>query len=103
MTIAAGVAPASAERVPPTSTSPDQDGTSDPHNDRTDRTLLRLNAAVRRIDLTFKLVAPLFLSLLASTVGYRFSAVVLLGIGVGIAGFEVVCFGVVYAKLSYIR
>ncbi|KAG8784481.1 hypothetical protein FRC12_018651 [Ceratobasidium sp. 428] len=66
--------------------------------DSTDRILLQLNTTLRRIDLVCKLVAPLFVSLLTSTVGYRFSAVVLLGVGVITAVFETVFAGVVYAK-----
>lgn len=66
--------------------------------ERVDRILLRLNTTLRRIDLICKLVAPLFVSLLTSTVGYKFSAVVLLGTGVVTAAFEEVFVGVVYRR-----
>ncbi|KAG9126466.1 hypothetical protein FRC07_003317 [Ceratobasidium sp. 392] len=86
-----------AERSPATHT-PDQNPSPNSESDNADRVLLRLNTALRRIDLICKLVAPLFVSLLTSTVGYRLSAVVLLGVGVIAAVFETVFAGVVYAK-----
>jgi iron-regulated transporter 1 len=97
MAIAAGAIPAGIQ-LPPTPALPDHDIGSDSQNDRTDRTLLRLNTTLRRIDLICKLVAPLFVSLLTSTIGYRLSAAVLLGMGVVAAAFEAIFVGVVYAK-----
>lgn len=76
----------------------DSTATSAPQADHIDRTLLRLNTTLRRIDLICKLVAPLFVSLLTSTIGYLRSAVVLLSIGLVTAVFECVFVGIVFRK-----
>ncbi|QRV88221.1 iron-regulated transporter [Ceratobasidium sp. AG-Ba] len=93
MAIAAGSASNNAQRPPSASAS-----TRDPDLEHTDRVLLRLNTTLRRIDLICKLVAPLFVSLLTTTVGYRLSAAVLLAIGLMSAVFEAIFVGIVYAK-----
>ncbi|EUC66167.1 iron-regulated transporter, putative [Rhizoctonia solani AG-3 Rhs1AP] len=63
-----------------------------------DRVLLKLNTTLRRIDLVCKLVAPLFVSLLTSTIGYTYSAVALLSISLGTAIFEIMFVGVTYKR-----
>lgn len=63
-----------------------------------DRSLLRLNTIMRRIDLLCKLLAPLFVSLLTSTIGYPLSAIVLLAIGVLTMVFEFLFVKIVYRK-----
>lgn len=65
-----------------------------------DRSLLRLNTIMRRIDLLCKLLAPLFVSLLTSTIGYPLSAVVLLAIGLFTMVFEFLFVKIVYRKFS---
>ncbi|KAF8602564.1 hypothetical protein BDV93DRAFT_494555 [Ceratobasidium sp. AG-I] len=94
MTITAG----SQSNVNTPSTNPTPQSTQSSQAELVDRTLLRLNMILRRIDLICKLTAPLFVSLLTSTVGYKLSAVVLLGISVVTAAFEGVFVGVVYGK-----
>ncbi|KAL5636359.1 hypothetical protein ACGC1H_000355 [Rhizoctonia solani] len=69
-----------------------------PPIDHADRVLLKLNTTLRRIDLVCKLVAPLFVSLLTSTIGYTYSAVVLLSISLGTAIFEIIFVGVTYKR-----
>ncbi|CUA68909.1 Thiamine thiazole synthase [Rhizoctonia solani] len=66
--------------------------------DHADRVLLKLNTTLRRIDLICKLVAPLFVSSLTSTVGYMHSAIVLLSISLGTAVFEIVFVGITYKR-----
>jgi iron-regulated transporter 1 len=66
--------------------------------DHADRILLELNTTLRRIDLICKLVAPLFVSLLTSTIGYMLSAVVLLSLSLATAIFEVVFVGITYKR-----
>ncbi|KAH7343139.1 Ferroporti-1 [Rhizoctonia solani] len=66
--------------------------------DHADRILLELNTTLRRIDLICKLVAPLFVSLLTSTIGYMHSAVALLSISLGTAIFEIVFVGITYKR-----
>ncbi|THH14575.1 hypothetical protein EW146_g5777 [Bondarzewia mesenterica] len=60
--------------------------------------LLRLNMIMRRIDLLCKLAAPLFVSLLTSTVGYTLSIVILLCIGVFSAVFEFLFVRIVFRR-----
>ncbi|KAG8708065.1 hypothetical protein FRC11_006840 [Ceratobasidium sp. 423] len=60
--------------------------------------LLELNTTLRRIDLLCKLIAPLFVSLLTSTIGYMLSAVVLLSMSLGTAIFEVAFVGITYKR-----
>lgn len=58
--------------------------------------LILLNTILRRIDLLSKLLAPLFVSLLTSTLGDRFSAVTLLAVNCVALIFEWVWISVVY-------
>ncbi|EPQ31910.1 uncharacterized protein PFL1_00109 [Pseudozyma flocculosa PF-1] len=60
--------------------------------------LTRLNAIMRRIDLLTKLLAPLFVSLLTTTISYRYSVVVLVAICGLSAAFELVFVGIVYKR-----
>ncbi|KDN34977.1 hypothetical protein RSAG8_11983, partial [Rhizoctonia solani AG-8 WAC10335] len=71
---------------------------SPPSIDHADRVLLKLNTTLRRIDLICKLVAPLFVSLLTSTIGYTNSAVILLSMCLGTAIFEIVFVGITYKR-----
>ncbi|GAB1519499.1 hypothetical protein RhiTH_002567 [Rhizoctonia solani] len=66
--------------------------------DHADRVLLELNTTLRRIDLISKLVAPLFVSLLTSTIGYMLSAVVLLSMSLATAIFEILFVGITYKR-----
>ncbi|KAF8725064.1 Ferroportin1 (FPN1), partial [Rhizoctonia solani] len=66
--------------------------------DHADRVLLELNTTLRRIDLISKLVAPLFVSLLTSTIGYMLSAVVLLSMSLATAIFEILLVGITYKR-----
>lgn len=68
-----------------------------------DQSLLRLNTIMRRIDLLCKLLAPLFVSLLTSTVGYPLSAVVLLAVGLFTMVFEFLFVKIVYRKFSVLE
>ncbi|KAF8748531.1 Ferroportin1 (FPN1) [Rhizoctonia solani] len=68
--------------------------------DHADRVLLELNTTLRRIDLISKLVAPLFVSLLTSTIGYMLSAVVLLSMSLATAIFEILFVGITYKRFS---
>ncbi|GAA5931985.1 uncharacterized protein JCM15063_001092 [Sporobolomyces koalae] len=61
--------------------------------------LTRLNTYLRRIDLLSKLLAPLFVSLLTSTVSYTFAAAVLLGFAVVSLAFEYIWIEIVYRRL----
>ncbi|KAG9098584.1 hypothetical protein FS749_003478 [Ceratobasidium sp. UAMH 11750] len=97
MAIAAG-SMRSNTQLPSTPSAIGQTFASTPEGEHTDRVLLRLNTTLRRIDLICKLVAPLFVSLLTSTVGYRLSAVILLGMVIVTAAFETIFAGVVYTK-----
>lgn len=56
-----------------------------------DALLTRLNTVLRRIDLTSKLLSPLFVSLLTSAASYKFSAAFLLGLSVVTMVFEFIC------------
>ncbi|KAJ1309323.1 hypothetical protein OPQ81_004984 [Rhizoctonia solani] len=69
-----------------------------PPIDHADRVLLELNTTLRRIDLICKLVAPLFVSLLTSTIGYMRSVVVLLSASLGTAVFEIIFVGITYRR-----
>lgn len=62
--------------------------------------LTRLNTIIRRIDLLSKLLAPLFVSLLTSTVGNGLSAAVLLTINGASLFFELVWIGIVYGRFA---
>lgn len=68
-----------------------------------DQSLVRLNTIMRRIDLLCKLLAPLFVSLLTSTIGYPLSAVVLLAIGMFTMVFEFLFVKIVYRKFSVLE
>lgn len=63
-----------------------------------DYALVRLNTALRRIDLICKLTAPLFVSLLTATVKYKTSVVILLGFGLLSMPFEFLFVKVVYER-----
>ena len=63
-----------------------------------DYALVRLNTALRRIDLICKLTAPLFVSLLTATVKYKTSVVILLGFGLLSMLFEFLFVKVVYER-----
>ena len=60
--------------------------------------LTRLNAIMRRIDLISKLISPLFVSALTSTMSYTLAAVVLLSVNAVTAVFELCFVGVVYRR-----
>ncbi|GAC92599.1 iron-regulated transporter [Pseudozyma hubeiensis SY62] len=60
--------------------------------------LTRLNAIMRRIDLISKLVSPLFVSALTSTMSYTLAAVVLLSVNAVTGIFELVFVGTVYRR-----
>ncbi|CBQ72206.1 related to ferroportin 1 [Sporisorium reilianum SRZ2] len=60
--------------------------------------LTRLNAIMRRIDLISKLVSPLFVSALTTTMSYTLAAVVLLSVNAVTAIFELVFVGTVYRR-----
>ncbi|SPO23504.1 related to ferroportin 1 [Ustilago trichophora] len=60
--------------------------------------LTRLNAIMRRIDLISKLVSPLFVSALTSTMSYTLAAVVLLAVNAVTGIFELVFVGIVYRR-----
>ncbi|SPO22174.1 related to ferroportin 1 [Ustilago trichophora] len=60
--------------------------------------LTRLNAIMRRIDLISKLVSPLFVSALTSTMSYTLAAVVLLAVNAVTGVFELVFVGIVYRR-----
>lgn len=60
--------------------------------------LTRLNAIMRRIDLLSKLVSPLFVSALTSTMSYTLAAVVLLSVNAVTGIFELVFVGTVYRR-----
>lgn len=62
--------------------------------------LTRLNAIMRRIDLLSKLVAPLFVSLLTTTLGYPLSCVVLLCISAFTTVFELSFIGIVFRRFT---
>ncbi|CAE7229012.1 unnamed protein product [Rhizoctonia solani] len=68
------------------------------YTDHADQVLLKLNTTLRRIDLICKLVAPLFVSLLTSTIGYMHSAIVLLSMSLGTAIFEIMFVGITYKR-----
>ncbi|CAO1622252.1 unnamed protein product [Parajaminaea phylloscopi] len=65
-----------------------------------ERRLLRLNTILRRIDLLSKLLAPLFVSLLTSTLGNRLSSVVLVSVNCLSLVFEWVWINVVYSRFT---
>lgn len=60
--------------------------------------LTRLNAIMRRIDLISKLVSPLFVSALTTTMSYTLAAVVLLSVNVITGIFELLFVGIVYQR-----
>ncbi|CDS82428.1 related to ferroportin 1 [Sporisorium scitamineum] len=60
--------------------------------------LTRPNAIMRRIDLISKLVSPLFVSALTSTMSYTLATVVLLSVNAVTAIFELVFVGTVYRR-----
>lgn len=60
--------------------------------------LTRLNAIMRRIDLISKLVSPLFVSALTSTISYSLAAWVLLAVNAITGIFELVFVGIVYRR-----
>lgn len=62
--------------------------------------LTRLNVTIRRIDLLSKLAAPLFVSLLTTTLSVRTSAIVLLGVTAASLPLELLWIGVVYRRFS---
>ncbi|PWN92606.1 hypothetical protein FA10DRAFT_257078 [Acaromyces ingoldii] len=64
------------------------------------RRLTRLNAIMRRIDLLSKLLAPLFVSLLTSQIGYPLSCVVLLATSAATTLFEFFSLGVVFRRFA---
>ncbi len=53
---------------------------------------------MRRIDLISKLVSPLFVSLLTSTMSYELAAIVLLSVNAVTGIFELVFVGIVYRR-----
>lgn len=61
--------------------------------------LTRLNAIMRRIDLISKLVSPLFVSALTSTMGYTLAAVVLFSVNAVTGIFELIFVGTVYRRV----
>jgi solute carrier family 40 (iron-regulated transporter), member 1 len=63
---------------------------------RTERVML--NSMLRRIDLMCKLVAPLVVSAITATAGYKISVIVLLVLTVGSATFEFLFIEIVYRK-----
>lgn len=65
--------------------------------------LTTLNTIIRRIDLLSKLLAPLFVSLLTSTISYRLATVVLLAVCAGTLGFEWYWIGVVYRRFYQLK
>lgn len=64
------------------------------------RRLTRLNAIMRRIDLLSKLLAPLFVSLLTTVIGYGKSCIILLAISAGTTFFELYFIGIVFRRFS---
>lgn len=68
--------------------------------DGSSRRLTRLNAIMRRIDLLSKLLAPLLVSLLTSTTGYKNSCVVLLATSAGTTLFELLFIGIVFKRFA---
>ncbi|KAK0567646.1 hypothetical protein OC861_002601 [Tilletia horrida] len=62
------------------------------------RRLIKLNAIMRRVDLCSNLLAPLFVSLLTSVVGYPTSAIVLVSINGASAVFEWIWLEIVFRR-----
>ncbi|SNX82863.1 related to ferroportin 1 [Melanopsichium pennsylvanicum] len=60
--------------------------------------LTRLNAIMRRIDLISKLVSPLFVSALTSTISYKLASVILLTVNAVTGIFELIFVGIVYRR-----
>ncbi|KAH8924579.1 hypothetical protein BT69DRAFT_1280461 [Atractiella rhizophila] len=65
--------------------------------------LTKINTVLRRIDLISKLVAPLFVSLLTSTTGYRNAAIGLLAFQTGTLMTEFFWISVVYTKFPSLQ
>lgn len=68
--------------------------------DGSSRRLTHLNAVLRRVDLTCKLFAPLFVSLLTSIIHYSVTCIILLALSAATLFLELILVGVVYSRFE---